>query len=92
MRLTVEQRMRELEREVIVLQETVQLLHRLLKEHKLLIENYVLEKMAAPRSDQLKTNQTQEAEIAAYTFICQHRLNRLETDVVKLRQIIEQAQ
>jgi len=92
MRLTVEQRLRELEREVIVLQETVQLLYRLLKEHKLLIENYVLEKLTAPCSDQSKTNQVQGPEIAACTFICQRRLNRLETDIIKLRRFIEQTQ
>ncbi len=42
MRLTVEQRLQALERDTVVLQDTIKLLHKLLREQRALISDYIL--------------------------------------------------
>jgi hypothetical protein len=88
MRLTIEQRLAALERETVVLHDTMKLLHRLLKEQRHLISDYITQKVtSASESEQQHGNRRPENEL--YTFICGRRFERLEEQVEKIRKLIE---
>lgn len=50
-RFTTEQRLATLERENVILHDTAKLLHRMLKEQRGLINEYILQMVAAPVTD-----------------------------------------
>lgn len=88
MRLTIEQRVAALERESVVLSDTVKLLHRLLKEQRRLISDYITRKVtSASQSGKQEGSLRPEDEL--YTFICGTRFERLEKQVEKLRKLVE---
>ncbi|UCG48723.1 MAG: hypothetical protein JSU94_02890 [Phycisphaerales bacterium] len=85
MRLTTSQRVAALEREVVVLQETTKLLHKLLKQQRQLISDYITQKVTAANSGD-GGNGNVRPEDALYTFMCKRRFERMEKDIRKLRE------
>ncbi|UCC98632.1 MAG: hypothetical protein JSW66_01805 [Phycisphaerales bacterium] len=88
MRLTIEQRVAALERESVVLSDTVKLLHRLLKEQRRLINDYITKKVTSVgQSKGREGNLRPEDEL--YMFVCKTRFERLEKQVEKIRKLVE---
>jgi hypothetical protein len=88
MRLTIEQRVAALERESVVLSDTVKLLHRMLKEQRRLINDYITRKVSsAVQNQRQEGNLRPEDEV--YAFICRTRFERLEKQVEKMRKLLE---
>ncbi|MHC4558498.1 MAG: hypothetical protein ACYTFW_11605 [Planctomycetota bacterium] len=54
MRLTIEQRLSALERDNVVLHDTAKLLHKLLKEQRQLINDYITQVLSANDSEEQK--------------------------------------
>ena len=83
MRLTTQQRLAALERDNVVLHDTVKLLHRLLKEQRQLIKDYITQEvMSASTNDGRKQNKGPEN--ALYTFFCKKRFEVLERNMEKM--------
>lgn len=87
MRLTTEQRLQALERETVVLHDTIKLLHKLLKDQGKLISDYIVQKIANGSQEANGEGMRPEQEI--YAFVCQRRFDKLEKDVKKTLQLIE---
>jgi hypothetical protein len=89
MRLTVEQRLEALERDTVVLHDTLKLLHKLLKEQGELISSYIVQKItsANPNGEHSAKNVRPEEEL--YTFVCKQRFDKIERDVKKTLKLIE---
>ena len=88
MRLTIEQRVTALERDNVILQDTIKLLHRLLKEHRQLINDFITQKMtAAERSDEQSPDV--RPEDALYAFVCKQRFDRITKEIETLRRLIQ---
>jgi ubiquinone biosynthesis protein UbiJ len=81
MRLTSEQRIAALERDNIVLHDTIKLLHKLLREQKQLINDYITQKVSSVENQQ---NSSKRPEDILYTFVCKQRFDRLEKQIEKL--------
>ena len=88
MRLTTEQRLEYLEREVVVLHDTVKLLHRILKQQRELINDYITQKVAAAAGGEHGSGDA-PPEKALYTFVCKRRLDIIERQIEKLHKIVE---
>ncbi len=83
MRLTTEQRLGSLERDNVVLHDTVKLLHKLLKDQRQLINDYITQKVAhAYGSAQQEKDLRPDDEL--YTFRCRQRFERLEKRMEKI--------
>ena len=77
-----------MERDNVVLHDTVKMLHKLLKEQRQLINEYITQKvMSAAQIDGRKSNI--RPEDALYTFICKRRFEILEKRIEKIRQLAE---
>lgn len=87
MRLTMEQRIAALERDNVVLHDTIDLLHRLLKEHRQLINDYVTQQMSASDRSVEEAGDVRP-EDALYTFVCRQRFDRMSKEVESLRKLI----
>ena len=85
MRFTLEHRIMALEREVVVLQDSMKMLHNMLKEQKKLIHDYITHGMAG-QSQSLGTDGNSRPEDAMYTFVCGKRMQRIEKELDKIRQ------
>ncbi len=89
MRLTIEQRLQALERDTVVLHDTIKLLHKLLKEQGGLISEYIVRKVAsADMNDKHRAKNTRPEE-ELYTFVCQRRFDKIEKDIKKTLRLIE---
>lgn len=88
MRFTMEQRIAALERDNVVLHDTIDLLHRLLKEHRQLINEYITQQMTAAERSVDETGDVRP-EDALYTFVCRQRFDRMSKEVESLRKLIE---
>ena len=87
MRLTTEQRLAALERDNIVLHDTVKLLHKLLREQRQLINDYITQKvMSATQSEGQEGNL--RPEDALYTFCCRQRFERLEKRMERMHKSV----
>ena len=84
MRLTSEQRIAALEREQIILQDTIKLLHKMLKEQKELINDYITHKVTSPENAE-KHDDNNRPEDALYTFVCKQRFDYLEKRMERIR-------
>jgi hypothetical protein len=89
MRITVDQRLSALEREVVVLDDTVKLLHKMLKEQRELINEYITAKVSAAELDSIGKAGEVRPEDALYTFVCKRRFDKLDKELVKARKRIE---
>ncbi len=85
MRLTIEQRIAALERENVVLHDRVTILHKLLKEQRELINDYITRSVGSATKGQ---SGNFRAEDAQFTFICKRRFDRLEKNIEKIRKSI----
>ena len=83
MRLTIEQRVRALERENVVLQDTLKLLHKLLKEQRGLINEYITHNVASSSQRQWQESNGRLPG-AVYTFRCKERFDRIEKQIEKI--------
>ena len=89
MRLTVEQRLGAMERDVVVLHDTIKLLHKLLKEQGELIRDYIVQKVAhAAVPDEAKGGRRRPEDVL-YTFVCRERFDRIEKDMKRTLKLIE---
>lgn len=86
MRLTVEQRLRALERDTVVLHDTVKMLHKLLKNQRELISEYIVRRVSLSKEEG-QANSRPEHEL--YTFVCAQRFDRVEKDLKKTLQLVE---
>ena len=91
MRLTTEQRLVALERENVVLQGRITMLHRLLKEQRQLIHDYITQKVASVSDTEAKMGSLRP-EDALYTFICKRKFDRLEKDITKISKFISNSE
>ena len=87
MRLTVEQRLQFLERDMVVLQDTIKLLHKLLKDQKGLISEYIVRKVTSVNADDEDKAETRPEE-ELYTFVCQQRFDRMDRDIKQMRKLL----
>ena len=88
MRFTIEQRITALERDNVVLHDTIDMLHRLLKEHRQLINDYITQRISAPKRSRSEPGDVRP-EDAIYTFVCRQRFDRIAKEVDSLRKILE---
>ena len=84
MKLTFEQRLREVERDNAVLHGTIEMLHKLLKEQGKLISEYITLKMGAAED-----NGNGRPEEQLYTFVCRRRFDQVEKDIKRVLESIE---
>ena len=89
MRLTVEQRLRELERNNIVLHDTIKLLHNLLKEQKELINSYIVRKMTSANIGSHQKNEKGITCDEIYTFMCKKKFDKIDKDIERILKSIE---
>ncbi len=89
MRLTVEQRLQALERDTMVLHDTIKLLHKLLKEQGQLISEYIVRKVASAGANGKHDAKHIRPEEELYTFVCKQRFDKIERDVKKTLKLIE---
>ncbi len=89
MRLTIEQRLAALERETVVLQDTVKLLHKLLKQQRQLINDYITQKVTSAHAGDEERARNVRPEEAVYIFRCRQRFDRIDKDIHKLRRLME---
>jgi hypothetical protein len=82
MRLTIEQRMRDIERKAVVLNDTMEVLHKLLKEQQKLIKDYIVQRFRVNSKGGSDGNGRDEDGM--YIFVCQKRFKRLENDFKKI--------
>ncbi len=87
MQLTVEQRLQTLERENVVLHDTIKMLHKLLKDQKELISDYILRRVTS-LTDKPKGGDARP-EDAVYTFVCRKRFDKIEKDIKRILKLIE---
>lgn len=83
MRLTIEQRLRALERDVVVFQDTIKLLHKLLKDQGELIHDYIVQKVANANDNGESNSGNARPEDALYTFVCKQRFDKIDKDIKK---------
>jgi hypothetical protein len=72
-----------LERENVVLQDTVKLLHKLLKEQRGLINEYIAHNVASAGQRQWEETNGRLPG-AVYTFRCKQRFDRIEKQIEKI--------
>ena len=91
MRLTIEQRLEALERDVVIVQDTMKLLHKLLKQQRELINDYITRKVTSIDNQSDENGASARPEDALYTFICRQRFDRIEKEIEKIRKAIEKS-
>ena len=89
MRLTVEHRLVALERDVVVLRDTIKLLHKLLKEQGELIRDYIVQKVAQAAVQDGEEGGCRRPEDVLYTFVCRKKFDRIEKDMKQTLKLIE---
>jgi len=89
MRFTIEQRLEVLERETVVLQDTIKLLHKMLKDQGKLITDYVVREVASAEANDENNTGNSRPEDALYTFVCRRKFDRLEKDIEKIRKSLD---
>ena len=88
MRLTTEQRLAALERENIVLRDTTKLLHRMLKEQRQLINDYITQTVISTSQSE-QQEEGRRPEDALYTFVCRQRFEGIEQHMQTLRELVQ---
>ena len=89
MRLTIDQRLQTLERETVVLHDTIKLLHKLLKDQGELINEYIVRKVVEAEGADGPDGASTRPEQELYTFVCKQRFDKIERDVKKTLELIE---
>ena len=89
MRLTTEQRIAALERDNVVLHDTIKLLHKLLKEQQQLISEYITQKMMSSNGSGGQKGKVCTTD-AQYTFKCKRRFEVIEKQIERIHKSIEE--
>jgi hypothetical protein len=89
MRLTTEQRLQALERDMVVLHDMIKMLHRLLKDQGQLINEYIVQRIANSNGVEGGEDTNGRPEQELYTFVCQKRFDKLEKDIKRTLQAVE---
>ncbi len=89
MRLTTEQRLVALERDNVVLYDTIKLLHKLLKEQRQMINEYITQTMMSSNESGGQKGDVCPAD-ALYTFKCKRRFEGIEKHIEKMRKLMEE--
>jgi len=89
MRLTVDQRVQALEREVVVLRDMLELLHKMLKNQGGMISDYIVQKVAESNPAEEGANGNARPEQELYAFVCKQRFDKVEKDLRKVMQMME---
>lgn len=89
MRLTTEQRLVALERDNVVLYDTIKLLHKLLKEQRQLINEYITQKMMSSNESGEQKGNACPADVL-YTFKCKRRFEGIEKHIEKMHKLMEE--
>jgi hypothetical protein len=84
MRLTNDERIAALERENVVLHDTLKMLHRMLKEQRELTKSYA-ERMMAVSDDKAEV---QHPEDVRYTYCCRPRFEKLEKQMEQMQKLV----
>jgi hypothetical protein len=84
MRLTIEQRVTALERQNVVLEGKITLLHKLLKEQQQLIHDYITQRVGSANEAESRSGNVRP-EDALYTFVCKRKFDRLEKEIERIR-------
>ena len=92
MRLTLVQRLEALERDVVVLQGTIELLHKLLKQQRELINDYITAKVTSAAAGDDENGKNVRPEDALYTFRCRQRFDKIDKDIRRIGKAIEESQ
>ena len=87
MRLTLEQRLAALERESVVLEGKITLLHKLLKEQRELINDYITQSFSSSKEKKGQSGNLRP-EDALFTFVCKRKFDRLEKNIERIRKRI----
>ena len=87
MRLTSEQRIAALERDNVVLHDTVKLLHKMLKEQRELINDYITQKVASQNNGGRQDDNARPEDVL-YTFMCKRRFDQLEKRMENIRKSV----
>ncbi len=77
-----------LERDNVVLGDTIKLLHRLLREHRQLINDYITQKVTTADGSEGQNGDVRPEE-ALYAFVCKQRFDRINKEVRALRKLID---
>jgi hypothetical protein len=88
-RLTIEQRLEALERDTVVLHDTIKLLHKMLKDQGKLIKDYIARKVVSANPTDEDNPGNSRPEDALYTFVCGRRFEKLEREIEKIRKLLD---
>lgn len=83
MRLTTEQRLVALERDNVVLHDTIKILHKLLKQQRQMINEYITQQMMSSGESIGQKENICPAD-ALYTFKCKRRFEGIEKHIEKM--------
>jgi len=86
MRLTTEQRVKDLERQTVILQDSFKIMHRMLKEQRELINEYITSTVVSAGPGGENNGGCGDAK---YTFVCKKRLERIDKELEKMRKLVE---
>ena len=89
MRLTTEQRLSALERDNVVLHDTIKPLHKLLKEQRVLINEYIMEQMICANESNGHEEGFCPGE-ALYTFKCKQKFESLERHIHRMHELMKE--
>ena len=89
MKLTSQQRILALERECAVLHDLVKVLHKMLKEQKAIINDFIVQRVAGSEDANGENDGNGRAEKEVFTFVCRRRFDKLERDVTRMRKHVE---
>jgi len=89
LRLTISQRLSAFEREITVLHDTVKLLHKMFREQRELINDFVVQKVAQADTDVAANGNSVKDGKEIFTFVCRRKFDKLEKDIEKLRKLSE---
>lgn len=89
MRLTTEQRLQALERDIVVLHDMMKMLHRMLKDQGQLINEYIVRRIANVNAAEGGEGANGRPEQELYTFVCQKRFDKLEKNIKRTLEAVE---
>jgi SMC interacting uncharacterized protein involved in chromosome segregation len=87
MRLTIEQRITAMERQNVVLEGKIMLLHKLLKEQHQLIHDYITQRVGSANQTETRSGNTRPEDVL-YTVVCKRKFDRLEKSIDRINKSV----
>jgi hypothetical protein len=87
MRLTIEQRIAAMERQNVVLEGKITLLHKLMKEQHQLIHDYITHSVGSANQTETRNGNTRPEDVL-YTFVCKRKFDRLEKSIDRINKSV----